>query len=132
MSKVRRTQACLWGALLGIAASFAGTARAQVTRLPDPPPIALAEVGLLEVPPEPRRHYAWPVAVMSAATVMTGTGAFAIIQSAFSSRSEPALAVPFFFGAALFAVGLSWLIARAARFRRAHRAFEEGTPRLVW
>lgn len=138
MSKVKRTQSSLLGALLGIAASFfvAGTARGQVTRLPDPPPIELAEVELLELlelPPEPRRRYSWPIAVMSAGTVMIGTGAFAIVQQTFSSSSpDPALAVPFFFGAALFAVGLSWLVARAVRFRRAHRAFDEGAPRLVW
>lgn len=135
MSRVRCTQTSFLGAILGIAASFfvAGTARAQVTRLPEPPPIELAQVELLEVPPEPRRRYSWPIAVMSAASVMTGTGAFALVQQTFSSSSpDPALAVPLFFGAALFAVGLSWLVARAVRFRRAHRAFEEGTPRLVW
>lgn len=135
MSKVRQTQSSLLGALLGIAASFfvAGAARAQVVRLPEPPPIELAEMELLELPPEPRRRYSWPIAVMSAATVMIGTGAFALAQQTFSSSSpEPALAVPFFFGAALFAVGLSWLVARAVRFRRAHGAFEEGAPRLVW
>lgn len=109
------------------------TTRAQVTRLPEPPPIELTEVELLEVPPEPRRRYSWPIAVMGAATVMSATGAFALVQTTFSSsRPDPALAIPFFCGAALFAAGLSWLVARAVRFRRAHRAFDERTPRLVW
>lgn len=123
----------LVGACLVLVLSLSGTASAQEPTARQY--LTLTAPAELQLPEEPGRHYAWPMAVMGAATV--GVGSLAGIMAA-SGLCDPlcgddgVVAAPYALGGALFTVGLAWLIARVVRFRRAHRAFEEDLPHLVW
>lgn len=122
-------------------------AYAQNVELQDSPRLTLT-VPDLQVPDEPERHYGWPLAVMGAGIVGGGVGFFVIalsklrnvcfgIADSLSSSCPPRspdtdVWIPVAVGGAIFTMGLAWLIARLVRYRRAHHAYEEGTPHLAW